>query len=162
MLNPIDTAAVLRDGRAAGHHPSQIHHGVAWWLGACLVVTQKAARVALAHDGNGLSSEYAARFVRGATNAQHYRCHVTLFVAPTGRDELLQQAQEMGGMPCAHITTSPADEVTIAMFDAEGKPLTEESGLAAIRDLIEHDRVPIPVNDSSRGTYEIRGKASSA
>jgi hypothetical protein len=62
----------------------------------------------------------------------------------------------MGGAPCAYITTSPAGEVVIALFDAEGKALTEDSGMAAIRDLIERDRVPIPVNDSSRGSIEYR------
>ncbi|MEV1025303.1 hypothetical protein [Streptomyces sp. NPDC050264] len=158
MLNPIDAAAVLRDGRATGLHPSQIHAGVAWWLGACLVVTQKATTVAVAHDGDSLSAEYAARLARGATNALHYRCRVTLFLSPTSPEELRQHAQELGGAPFAYITTSPGSEVAVALFDAEGKALTEESGLAEIRTLIERDRVPLPVNDSSRGTIQHREK----
>lgn len=157
MLNPIDAAAVLRDGRAAGLHPSQIHTGVAWWLGACLVVTQQAAKVAVAHDGNHLSAAYAARLARGATNAQHYRCHVTVYLSPTSTEELRERAREMGA-PCAYLTTSTDGEVVIALFDAKGKALTEESGMATIRNLIQRERVPLSVNDSSRGTIENRGR----
>lgn len=156
MLNPIDAAAVIRDGRAAGLHSSQIHTGVAWWLGACLVVTQESNQVVVAHDGGTLSAEYAAKFARGAVNAQHYRCHVIALVSPTNQDELLEYAQKMGGVLSAHITSSPAGEVTVALFDVNGKALTEESGMAAIRDLIERDRVPLPVNDSCRGTIGLR------
>ncbi|MFJ5265979.1 hypothetical protein ACIQAC_36510 [Streptomyces sp. NPDC088387] len=159
MLKPINAAAVLRNGRATGLHPDQIHAGVAWWLGACFVVTLRVANVAVAHDGHVISSEYAARFARGAANAQHYRCHVTVFTAPMTQDELVKHARGAGNTPSGHITTSPSGEVTIALFDAQGTPLTDEAGMAKIRDLIERDRVPIPVNNSSRGLIEHRGEA---
>lgn len=162
VLNPINTAAVLREGtgKASGRHPDEIHAGVAWWLGACLVVTQQAAEIAVAHDGNPVSTEYAIRLARGATNAQHYKCHVTGFVAPTTRSELLRRAVVLGGVPSVHITVTPEDVVTLALFDTEGKPLSEEAGMARIRTMIEQDRVPIPVNDSSRGTIEDVGEVT--
>jgi hypothetical protein len=150
VLNPIDTAAVLRDGRATGIHPVQIHEGVAWWLGACLTVTQNAPRIAVAHDGDPVSTEYAARFARGATNAQHYRCHVTGVVGPVTESELLDIARGLGQAPSAYVTNR-SGEVSMALFDAKGEPLTEESGVAAIRKLINEDHVPIPVNDAARG-----------
>ncbi|MGW6479510.1 hypothetical protein ACWGDS_16645 [Streptomyces sp. NPDC055059] len=160
MLNPIDTAAVLRGGRAAGIHPTQIHAGVAWWLGACLVVTQQAPRLAVAHDGDPVSAQYAARLARGATNAQHYRCHVSIVVSPATASELLDIAHRLDQAPGAYITHR-SGEVSIALFDAKGAPLTDESGLAAIRKLIDEDHVPIPVNDASRGIIvELKEDAS--
>ncbi|MFJ8955023.1 hypothetical protein ACIRO1_33495 [Streptomyces sp. NPDC102381] len=159
MLNPIDAKAVIRDGGATGHHPRQIHAGVAWWLGACLVVTQKASHVVVAHDGEAISTQYATRFARGAINALHYKCLVTALQEPTEPTELGLATADLGSIPSAHISTTPSAEVTVALFDADGKPLTEESGLAAIRDLIAQDRVPIPVNDAARGTIEYRGQA---
>ncbi|WP_326611729.1 hypothetical protein OG949_21680 [Streptomyces scopuliridis] len=52
MLNPIDTEAVIRDGRIAGVFPGEIHEGVAWWAGACHVVVSRARQMAVAHDGH--------------------------------------------------------------------------------------------------------------
>ncbi|MGD6755799.1 hypothetical protein [Streptomyces sp. BH105] len=157
MLNPIDPDAVIRDGGATGHHPSQIHAGVAWWLGACLVVTQKTSHIVVAHDGETLSTTYATRFARGAINAQHYKCRVTLLTTPADRNQLGSVAADFGSVPSAHISTAPPGEVTVALFDADGKPLTEETGLATIRNLIGQDHVPLPVNDAARGTIEYRG-----
>ncbi|WP_425834173.1 hypothetical protein [Streptomyces fractus] len=155
MLNPIDTAAVIRDGGATGTAPDQIHAGVAWWLGACLVVTRGASRAVVGDDGHPISTEYAARFARGATNAGHYRCHTTVVIGPVDEQTLLDfRADEQA--VAAYIRTREDATVTITLYDVAGEVLTERNGLARIRALIAEDRVPIPVNKAARGTLDER------
>ncbi|MFJ9718173.1 hypothetical protein ACIRPQ_19880 [Streptomyces sp. NPDC101213] len=153
MLNPIDTAAVIRDGGAVGDYPDRIHEGVGWWLGACLVVTAKTSCLAVAHDEHPVSAAFASRLCQGAINAQHYACTVR-FLGRHSEKELLAAASSFGA-PAAWVSTTAADgadTVRIRLYTQHGVLLDEDSGLAAIRDLIDHDRVPIPVNDGAKGT----------
>lgn len=156
MLNPIDTAAVIRDGGALGRYACEIHEGVAWWLGACLVLTQQATRIAVAHDGHPLSAAFADRFCRGAINAQHYACDVR-HMGHQNEETLLLALNHLRGVPGAWLSTSGPDTdqtVRITLFDRQGARLDDANGLAEIRHLIATDRVPLPVNDRAKGTIE--------
>ncbi|MBT2395646.1 hypothetical protein [Streptomyces sp. ISL-100] len=156
MLNPVDTTTVIRDGAASGRQPDQIHTGVAWWMAACFVVTTETDRLAVAHDGHPVSGEYFDRLCRGAVNAQHYACRV-LTLGAADESELLAAMEEAGGIPGMRVSTTTADDgdiVTVALYDRDGQPLTETAGLAVIRQMIAEDRVPIPVNDTCKGTVE--------
>jgi len=152
VLNPIDTDAVIRDGGAAGAFPDQIHEGVAWWLGACLVVTQKAPQVAVAHNGHPAGASFAERFSRGAINAQHYACTVYSLGHRT-RDQLMTTLGKLaapGAWICGE-DTSDGTTVRIELLHHHGAPFDDATGLAEIRRLIAEDRVPIPVNDRAKG-----------
>ncbi|MEV0633800.1 hypothetical protein AB0I77_02230 [Streptomyces sp. NPDC050619] len=156
MLNPIDTDTVIRDGGATGHFPGQIHEGVAWWIGACLVVATKSTRIAVAHDGQPTSATFHQRLCQGAINAQHYACRVT-DLHTADETELLAAMADLGHAPGALITTTTTPDgetVRIILYGAEGRPLTEDTGLAQIRRLIADDQVPIPVNHASKGHVE--------
>ncbi|MGV9565090.1 hypothetical protein [Streptomyces sp. NPDC003480] len=154
MLNPIDTAAVIRDGGAVGQYPGQIHEGVGWWLGACLVITLKASRLAVAHDGHYLSVECADRLCRGAINAQHYACNVR-HLGQQREEELRAAMKSFTGAPGAWLSTESTDDATtvrIRLYTPRGALLDDATGLAAIRDLIAKDCVPIPVNAQAKGS----------
>ncbi|MEE4594030.1 hypothetical protein V2J94_19395 [Streptomyces sp. DSM 41524] len=156
MLRPINTDTVIRDGAASGRFPGQIHEGVAWWIGACLVVATKTNRISVAHDGYPTSALFHERLCQGAINAQHYACHVTSLGTASGTG-LLAAMAALGHMPGALITTTTAEDgatVRIALYDTDGKPLAEDTGLAIIRRLIADDQVPIPVNDGAKGRVE--------
>lgn len=149
MLNAIDTDLVIREGGAVGIFPGQIHEGVAWWLGACLVITQKAHVITVAHNGQPVAAEFAARLCRGAVNAQHYSCTVRALGVQT-RDRLLA----VGEAPAAWLEAHHDRGITVVrieLFDQQGVLLNDTSGLAQIRRLITEDRVPIPVNDHAKG-----------
>ncbi|MFF9489157.1 hypothetical protein [Streptomyces sp. NPDC014676] len=155
MLNPIDTAAVIRDGGAVGQYPGQIHEGVGWWLGACLVVTLHASHLAVAHDGHPVSAAFTDRLCQGAINAQHYACHVHHLGQQHERDLLSKAGARQ--TPGAWLTTETTDGVTtvrVRLHTSHGALLDETNGLAAIRNLIAQDRVPIPVNSQAKGVIE--------
>ncbi|QNE74645.1 hypothetical protein F0344_08495 [Streptomyces finlayi] len=153
MLNPIRTAAVIRDGRASGAFPGEIHEGVSWWVASCFVVVSKTSRLVLAHDGEATSLEFADGFQRGAMNAQHWACEVSNLGAADERT-LLRVAAGLGGVPAALIATAQGDvggeTVTISLFGSDGQSV-EEDHLAEIREMIETDNVPIPVNEGAKG-----------
>ncbi|MGQ4344060.1 hypothetical protein [Streptomyces sp. SAS_275] len=152
MLNPIDTAAVIRDGGAVGRYPDQIHEAVGWWLGSCLVVTAKTSRLAVAHDGHPVSIGFADRLCQGATHAQHYACTIR-YLRQRPAEELLAEAKSFEA-PAAWVSTAPAasgDTVRIRLYTTNGVLLDETNGLADIRNLIERDRIPIPVNTQAQG-----------
>ncbi|MCX4993383.1 hypothetical protein [Streptomyces sp. NBC_00568] len=156
MLNPIDTAAVIRDGGAVGHYPGEIHEAVGWWLGACLVVTMKTSRLAVAHDGHPVSVEFADRLCRGAINAEHYACRVR-HLGQQPEEELLAAASALEA-PAAWVsarTDNRTDTVRIRLYTPLGTLLDDTTGLAAIRDLIARDRIPIPVNTQAKGAIEL-------
>ncbi|MFD3521400.1 hypothetical protein [Streptomyces sp. NPDC058653] len=157
MLNPINAEAVIRDGGASGRFPGELHEGVAWWLGACLVVTVKAGRIVVAHDGQGTSAAFLARLCRGAVNAQHYACTVLDF-GVADEAALLEAMREAGAVPGVHVSTTAGEDdtenVRIALYGPDGRPLGEERGLAGIRQLIAADRVPLPVNERAKGHVE--------
>jgi hypothetical protein len=156
MLKPIDTGTVIRDGGAFGLFPQEIHTGVAWWIAACFVVTTKTNRLVAAHDGNPTSIEFFQLLCWGAINAQHYACTVVT-LADAAETMLLDVMHAAGDVPGVRISSAPAalgSTVTIALYDRDGKPLTEATGLAEIRAMIAQDRVPIPVNASSKGRIQ--------
>ncbi|MDV9169140.1 hypothetical protein R6V09_03180 [Streptomyces sp. W16] len=153
MLNSIDTTTVIRDGGAVGTFPGEIHEGVAWWLGACLVVTHKAELIAVAHNEHPVIGEFASRLCRGAINAQHYACTVRTLGCQT-RDRLRAMLERFGGVPGAWVSAEDDAGVTtvrIELFGYDGSSLGESTGLAEIRRLIAEDRVPRPVNDQAKG-----------
>jgi len=155
LINPIDTASVIRDGGAVGQYPGQIHEGVGWWLGACLVVTAKASRLAVAHDGHPVSTEFADRLCQGAINAQHYAC-IVRYLGWQPEEELLAELSAIEA-PGAWLSSETAGDVTtvrIRLYTAQGTLLDNTNGLATIRGLITEDRVPRPVNSQAKGTIE--------
>ncbi|MEW1544945.1 hypothetical protein [Streptomyces tsukubensis] len=155
MLNPIDTDHVIRDGGAHGRVPDQVHAGVAWWIAACFVVTMRARRLVVAHDGRAASAEFFDLLLRGAVNARHYACQV-LDLGRADEGSLLAAMHRIADAPGILVTTKEASNktvhVTIALFGRDGRPVDEPGGLAAIRRMIAEDRVPIPVNKSSKGS----------
>ncbi|MFJ9855332.1 hypothetical protein [Streptomyces sp. NPDC101150] len=153
MLNPIDIAAVIRDGRIAGTFPGEIHQGVAWWVASCFVVTSKTHQLAVAHDGHLTTAGFHRSFCRGAINAQHFACQV-FDLGTADEAQLLQAMKNVGGSPGALLTTTEGDGrqlVIIRLYDAQGQQVTDDTGLTRIRDMIAADHVPIPVNAQARG-----------
>lgn len=156
MLNPINTETVIRGGGAAGRLPGEIHEGVAWWMGACLVVVSKAGCIAVAHDGQVTSASFHDRLCRGAVNAEHYACRV-MDLQLADEAALLSAMKDLGQVPGALVTTTVTEDgekVRIALYDGQGRVLSEEGGLAKIRRMIAEDRVPIPVNAGAKGRVE--------
>jgi hypothetical protein len=152
MLNPIDTAAVIREGGAIGRFPGDLHEGVGWWLGACLVVNQKATRLALAHNGHPAAVRFAGPALSGAINAEHYACLVRDLGHQT--EEALQRVLATEQTPGIYLAADgdPAHcHIRITLYDRDAAPLREETGLAEIRRRIAEDRVPIPVNAKAKG-----------
>ncbi|MGW3649740.1 hypothetical protein [Streptomyces sp. NPDC000878] len=159
MLNPIDSDAVIRDGRISGAFPGQIHEGVAWWVAACFVVISQARQLAVAHDEHPTTAEFHQRFCRGAINAEHWGCQVAS-LGTADEVQLLHAMKELGGVPGALLTTTDSggdrQTITIRLYDADGRPVTEDTGLARVRRMIASDRVPIPVNDQAKGNITER------
>ncbi|KAF0647954.1 MULTISPECIES: phosphohexomutase domain-containing protein [Streptomyces] len=153
MLTPIDTDAVIRDGRVAGAFPDEIHEGVAWWVAACFVVVVRVRQMAVAHDSHPVTAGFHQRFCRGAVNAQHFGCQVSsLGVADEA--QLMHATNRLGGVAGALLTTADdggRQTVTIRLYNADGRPVTEDTGLARLRQMIASDRVPLPVNDQAKG-----------
>lgn len=153
MLNPIDTDTVIRDGRIAGAYPSEIHEGVAWWVASCFVVIGQARQMAVAHDGHTTTAEFHRRFCLGAINAEHWGCQA-VSLGTADEAQLLHAMKHLGGTPGALLTTTDDGDrrtVTIRLYDADGQPVTEDTGLAKLREMIASDRIPIPVNDQAKG-----------
>lgn len=157
MLDPIDTDKVICDGGAAGRFPGEIHSGVAWWLAACFVVTTQTDRLLVAHDGQVASEEFYDRMCRGATHARHYACRVFACGAAE-ESELLAKMKAAGGIPGMWVGTTTADRdaftVAIILYGQDGHPLDDSTGLGVIRRMIAEDKVPIPVNEHSKGSIE--------
>ncbi|GAA4681926.1 hypothetical protein [Streptomyces youssoufiensis] len=154
MLNPINPDAVIRDDRAAGAYPGQIHAGVAWWIAACYVVVSEAAQMAVAHDGRPPTIEFHQRFCRGAINAEHYGCQVC-DLGSADEAQLLHAMKVLRGAPGALLNTTDdggRKTVTIRLYAADGQPVTEDTGWAQVREKIARDRVPLPVNDQAKGS----------
>ncbi|MEU8779098.1 hypothetical protein [Streptomyces sp. NPDC048606] len=152
MLNPVDTDAVIRDGGARGRFPDEIHPAVAWWLAACYVVTARADRLVIAHDGRPETAEFFDRLGSGAINAQHYRCLV-LNLGDADEETLITAMAKADRAPGMRATTENGRAV-ITCYDRDGKPLTDRTGLLVIRSMIAEDRVPLPVNDACKGRIE--------
>ncbi|MQS36806.1 hypothetical protein [Streptomyces katsurahamanus] len=154
---------MVRDGGAHGRFPGQIHAGVAWWMAACFVVTTRTNCLVVAHDGESTSVEFFDRLCQGAVNAQHYACQV-LNRGQADEAGLLVAMREAGDVPGIRVTTKRTGgdtvQVTIALYSRDGKPLDEPGGLAAIRRMIAEDRVPIPVNETSKGRVQPFGTAA--
>ena len=156
MLRPVDLPTVFADDRIHGtdhghkntKDPAQIHAGLAWWVGSCLVLTTRSHGVVLVHDGTELGRDYARSFGQGATNCEHYAATVT--VLGQGSEDLLAYGIRTLQAPGALITTD-GDQVTVRLFAADSSPMTEGTGLERICDLIARDRVPIPVNEEAKG-----------
>ncbi|GAA3368786.1 hypothetical protein GCM10020367_08550 [Streptomyces sannanensis] len=148
MLNPVDLSIVFAEDRIHGRHPGEIHPAVAWWVGSCLILTTRSHGVALVHDGTELAKQYAGLFNRGAINCQHFAA--TVSVIGEGGQDLLAYAIRTLQVPGTLISSAGA-EVTIRLFASDGAEIREGAGLERICDLIARDKVPIPVNDHSRG-----------
>ncbi|WP_327416986.1 hypothetical protein [Streptomyces sp. NBC_01233] len=152
MLNPIDTDKVIRDGGATGRFPSEIHPSVAWWMAACFVMTTRTDRLVAAYDGNPASAQFFDRMCIGAINVQHYACLV-LDRGVANEDGLLVTMKDMDRAPGMRVS-SEQDTLTITLYDRDGAPLTEHTGLHVIRRMIAEDRVPIPVNAGCKGRIQ--------
>ncbi|WP_079169571.1 hypothetical protein [Streptomyces sp. C8S0] len=109
--------------------------------------------MAVAYDRHQVTAEFRHRFLKGAVNAEHWACHVSDLGTATD-SQLLNAMRQLGDIPGAHLSTQATEDdviVTIRLYAADGSPLDEDTGLARIRDMISHDRVPIPVNTAARG-----------
>ncbi|MGW3819645.1 hypothetical protein [Streptomyces sp. NPDC005046] len=109
----------------------------------------------MAHDGHPVSVEFTDRLCRGAINAEHYACHVR-HLGQQLEEELLAAANALEA-PAAWVsarTDNRTDTVRIRLYTLLGTLLDDTTGLAAIRDLIARDRIPIPVNTQAKGTIE--------
>jgi hypothetical protein len=157
VLNPIDTDAMIRDGGAVGRFPSEIHEGVAWWLGASFVALTAAEQLVVGSDGGPVTTEFFRRLCRGAVNAHHHACRVTA-IDGIAEDAFLTYVRSRLPLASAYLTATDSPDGThlirIRLYDADGLMLQEDTGLATIRRMIAEDRVPIPVSDSARGTVE--------
>jgi hypothetical protein len=153
VLNPIDPDAVIRDGHIAGVFPGEIHGGVAWWVGACFVVVREARQLAVAHDGHPITAEFHRRLCQGAINARHFGCLVC-DLGTAGEEQLHRAMKHLGGVPGVLLSTADdggPQTVTIRLYDAGGQLVTEDTGLAKVRQMIAADQVPIPVNEQAKG-----------
>ncbi|MEZ0089981.1 hypothetical protein [Streptacidiphilus sp. EB129] len=150
MLSPVDTTKVFQPGRVAGRTGEEIHPGVAWWVAACFVVATGSRRMLLASDGHPVTADFCQRFGQGAINARHYACQV-LAVADTSETQLVDAIRQTG-VPGAWLATAE-DGVTvqITLYQADGSPL-DAKAWEQIRQMIDQDRVPIPVNTQAKGT----------
>jgi hypothetical protein len=158
MLNPIDTDRVIRDGQVSGRFPGEIHEGVAWWVAACFVVTNKTSDIAVARDEHPTTAEFHRRFCRGAINAHHWACQVA-DIGAASEEQLTQAMSALGGVPGALLTTTAVrdvETVTMRLYAADGTQLDDRTGLSAIREMIAADLVPIPVNDRAKGRVHDR------
>lgn len=149
MLNPVDLPRVISDDRVHGTYPEHIHDGVAWWIGSCLILMTQAHGVAVVHDGQDLSRQFAERFAQGAINCKHYGATVSMLGA--GSEELLAYGIRTLQVPGVLITADDSGSVSMRLFTAEGKEMGEDTGLSRIREVIARDQVPIPVNETSKG-----------
>ncbi|MGW2953876.1 hypothetical protein [Streptomyces eurythermus] len=153
MLRPIDTDAVISNGRVSGSYPDEIHEGVAWWVAACFVVVGQARRMAVAHDGHPVAVGFHQRFCLGAINAGHWSCQVSV-LGKADETQLLHSMKELGRVPGALLTTAESGmrpTVTMHLYDSHGRPVDEDTGLAEVREMIAGDRVPLPVNAQAKG-----------
>lgn len=158
MLNPIDTESVILADRLAGAYPDEVHESVAWWVASCFVVVGRHSRIAIADDGHHTTAVFRQRFCRGAINAQHWACQVA-DLGTADEEQLHHAMAALGDTAGALLTTTDTDGrqlVTIRLFHPNGRPVTDESGLGEVRDMIARDRVPIPVNDQAKGTITDR------
>ncbi|HEY3478637.1 MAG TPA: hypothetical protein VGL02_07025, partial [Streptomyces sp.] len=148
--------AVIRDGGATGRFPGEIHEGVAWWLGACLVALTAAQRLAVGSDGQPVTGEFFRRLCNGAVNAHHNACQVTAISGIT--EEALLAFTRQQAIAAAYVAAASGPNGTeiihIRLYDARGVMLQDDTGLAQIRRMIAEDHVPIPVSDSAKGTVE--------
>lgn len=148
MLHPVDFDAVVTCDGVGGHYPDQMHSGVGWWTGSLLILFTKANGVVVVHDGHETSKRFALRFGHGAINCQHYAATVTML--GKGDEELLRYGIRTFNVPGAYITTA-GDHVSMRLFDADGKPFDETTGMRQIRHLMQTDQIPIPVNEHAKG-----------
>ncbi|GLY33464.1 hypothetical protein [Kineosporia sp. NBRC 101731] len=161
MLRPVDLTTVFAHDRVHGTdygpvdtpHADQVHTGLAWWIGACLVLTANTRAVALVHDGTPLAHNYARAFAQGAINV-HPNAAVVSIVAPGAMPELIHAAMALAA-PGVLMTTVDR-QITIQLIDPSGAAITMESGLGPIRDLIAADRTPRPVDTAFKGRIEQR------
>ncbi|MFF4051943.1 hypothetical protein ACFYZ5_35405 [Streptomyces chartreusis] len=158
VLNPIDTDAVIRDGGAHGVFPGAVHEGVAWWIAACFVVITRAGQMAVARDSHPTTAAFHQGFLLGAINAEHYGCQVA-DLGTADEAQLLTAMRHLGDVPGALLTTtdhSTHEDVSIRLYTADGEPVTEDTGLATVREMICADRVPLPVNARAKGSISER------
>lgn len=88
-------------------------------------------------------------------NAQHYACRV-LTLGTVSESRLTEVATNLN-VPGLYVTTDEEHlSVQILLYDRNGAVLTESSGLARIRRMIETDQVPRPVNSIEEGRIEQR------
>lgn len=160
MLKPVDAESVIREGGAVGRFPGDLHPGVAWWLGACFVVAGAAERLVVGSGEGPVAGEFFRRLCLGAINAHHHACRVTA-VEDVPEEVFLRYVRGHGPLAAAYVSAAAEPDgdshiVHVRLYDAAGVRLEEDTGLARIRRMIAEDRVPIPVNDSARGTIDPR------
>lgn len=157
MINPIDTTEVIRDGGAIGRYPEQIHEGVAWWVGACFVVSSSAERLVVGADGGQVAAKFFRALCKGAINARHYACRVTA-IRDVEEGAILRWARSRGRLAAVYVSSEAGPDgvtvIRIRLFHPNGQLIEEDTGLALIRRMIAEDRVPIPVSDSAKGFIE--------
>src|SRR5260221_5096020 len=131
-----------------GVYPGEVNEEAARAIGAAFVVYLKAKRIAVGRDMRLSSPSLAAAFIDGAT----LQGADVVDYGMMGTDMLYFAVATDGHDGGVQITAShnPKEYNGIKMVRQEAFPLSGESGINDIRDLIAADRLPPPA--AARGT----------
>lgn len=154
LTSETDISNVVLDEEVAGRADTDMPAGLAWWLAALLVVTQRADAAVVVHDGEPTSLLFAEKFLRGAINADSQAAQA--IQAGQGSPEYLLWCVAHLAAPGMLITT--VDGLTsMRLHRADGTTIGG-AALANLRDRLARNRVPLPVNDQARGTIHDRAQ----
>ena len=135
-----------------GVYPQEINEDAARAIGAAFVVYLQAARIAVGRDMRLSSPRLAAAFIEGATSQG--ADVVDYGMIPT--DMLYFAVARDGHHGGAEITAShnPKQYNGIKMVREHAVPLSDETGISEIRDMIVANRIPEPSGPRGRVSTE--------
>ena len=138
--------AIFKAYDVRGIHPDQITADVAHRIGRAFVAYLGASRIAVGRDMRIAAPEIASAFIDGAL-AQG--ADVTDF-GLIGTDMLYYGVARDGFDGGAEITAShnPKDYIGMKLVRAQALPLSGDSGIGEICDMVVHDTIPAPATPS--------------
>ena len=138
--------AIFKAYDVRGIHPDQITADVAHRIGRAFVAYLGASRIAVGRDMRIAAPEIASAFIDGAL-AQG--ADVTDF-GLIGTDMLYYGVARAGFDGGAEITAShnPKDYIGMKLVRAQALPLSGDSGIGEICDMVVHDTIPAPATTS--------------
>jgi phosphomannomutase len=145
-----DLSAIVKAYDIRGVVPDQLDTSLARDIGAAFVRVVGADAIVTAHDMRESSPGLARAFAEGATSQG-----ADVVEAGLGSTDLLYFAAGSLDLPGAMFTAShnPARYNGIKLCRAGAAPVGQESGLADVRDLVEHG---VPAYDGEPGTISSR------